>query len=82
MRSSMRCCAAVTNSAAADGVGARRSATKSAMVKSVSWPMAETTGSSEAAMARASPSSLKHGEIFQRPTATGEDDEIHRAVSH
>ena len=27
-----------------DGVGTRRSATKSAMVKSVSWPMAEITG--------------------------------------
>jgi len=41
------------SSAAADGVGARRSATKSAIVKSVSWPIAEITGGSDAAMARA-----------------------------
>ena len=59
MRSFTPCCSAVSSSAAADGVGARRSATKSAMVKSVSWPTAETTGISEAAMARASVSELK-----------------------
>lgn len=34
----------VNSSAAADGVGARRSAAKSAIVKSVSWPTAETIG--------------------------------------
>jgi hypothetical protein len=48
-----------TVSAAAEGVGARTSATKSAIVKSVSWPMAETMGRSEAKMARATTSSLK-----------------------
>ena len=48
-----------TSSAAAEGVGARRSATKSAMVKSVSWPTALITGAAEAAMARATRSSLK-----------------------
>ena len=48
----------MTNSAAADGVGARRSATKSAMVTSVSCPMAEMTGTEQAAMARATASSL------------------------
>src|SRR3954462_15862593 len=42
----------------ADGVGARRSATKSAMVKSVSCPTAEMTGISDAAMVRARPSLL------------------------
>ena len=47
-----------TISAAADGVGARRSATRSAMVWSVSWPTAETTGMLEAKMARATRSSL------------------------
>ena len=47
------------SSAAADGVGARRSATKSAMVKSVSWPTAEITGTRQATMARATGSSLK-----------------------
>ena len=36
------------SSAAALGVGARRSAAKSAMVKSISCPMAETIGTSEA----------------------------------
>ena len=47
------------SAAAPVGVGARTSATKSAMVKSVSWPTADTTGASEAAMARATGSSLK-----------------------
>ena len=51
--------AATTISAAADGVGARRSATKSAMVTSVSWPTAEMTGTGDAAIARATTSSLK-----------------------
>ena len=31
-----------------DGVGARASATKSAMVKSISWPTPQTTGSEQA----------------------------------
>ena len=57
--SAILCCASVISSAAAEGVGARRSATKSAMVKSVSCPIAETTGSREAAMARATRSLLK-----------------------
>ncbi len=48
-----------TSSAAAEGVGARRSATKSAMVTSLSWPTAETTGMRQSAMARATASSLK-----------------------
>ena len=48
-----------TSSAAAEGVGARRSATKSAMVKSVSWPTPLTTGKGLATMARARASSLK-----------------------
>ena len=47
------------SSAAALGVGARRSATKSAMVKSVSCPTALTTGVLHAYMARATTSSLK-----------------------
>ncbi len=49
---------ATTVSAAADGVGARRSATKSAMVVSVSWPTAEMTGTGDATIARATTSSL------------------------
>ena len=50
--------AATTISAAADGVGARRSATKSAIVTSTSWPMADTTGTGHATIARATRSSL------------------------
>jgi hypothetical protein len=50
---------AADNSAAAEGVGARRSATKSAMVTSVSWPTALTTGIRLAKIARATRSSLK-----------------------
>ena len=57
--SAILCWASVMSSAAAEGVGARRSATKSAMVKSVSWPTAETTGRRDAAMARATRSLLK-----------------------
>jgi hypothetical protein len=47
-----------SSSAAADGVGARRSAAKSARLKSVSWPIADTTGTFDAAIARARASSL------------------------
>ena len=45
-------------SAAAVGVGARRSATKSAIVESVSWPTPLITGMVQAAIARATASSL------------------------
>ena len=48
-----------TSSAAAEGVGARKSATKSAMVKSISCPTADTTGRVDLEMARATISSLK-----------------------
>ena len=44
---------------AAEGVGARMSATKSAIVKSVSWPTPVITGIDDAAIARATTSSLK-----------------------
>ena len=59
MRSSSSSRVRTTISAAAEGVGARRSATKSAMVTSVSCPTAEITGTEQAAMARATASSLK-----------------------
>src|SRR5205085_1185798 len=49
---------AATISAAAEGVAARTSAAKSAMVTSVSCPMAEMTGICEARIARATSSSL------------------------
>ena len=47
-----------TSAAAPVGVGARTSATKSAIVKSVSWPTPETTGSRDSTIARATASSL------------------------
>ena len=46
------------SSAAAEGVGARRSATKSAIVTSVSWPTPLITGTRAAKIARATRSSL------------------------
>ena len=48
----------ITSSAAADGVGALTSATKSEMVKSISCPTAEITGIFEAKIALATISSL------------------------
>src|SRR5688572_1594272 len=47
---------AATSSAAAEGVGARLSATKSAIVKSVSWPTADITGITDERIARATSS--------------------------
>ncbi len=55
-RSSAR--SGTASSAAAEGVGARRSAAKSQRVKSVSCPTAEITGIREAATARTTASSL------------------------
>ncbi len=53
--------------AAPVGVGARRSATKSAIVKSVSCPTAETPGTAEAAIARATLSSLNGQRSSREP---------------
>ena len=47
------------SSAAAEGVGALRSATKSLIDTSISWPTAQTMGISMAAIARAMDSALK-----------------------
>ena len=60
------------SSAAADGVGALMSATKSAMVKSVSWPTAEITGTGQSNIALATHSSLKghRSSIEPPPLAT------------
>ena len=55
------------SSAAADGVGALKSATKSAIVKSVSWPTAEIIGSSESYIALATTSSLKGHKSSSEP---------------
>ncbi len=69
--------AAMTISAAADGVGARTSATKSAMVKSTSWPTAVTTGTGQPAMARATGSWLNGHEVLGRSAAASDDDDVH-----
>ena len=65
LSNSRRVC--TTSSAAAEGVDARTSATKSVMVKSVSWPTPEITGISESAMARATISSLKAHKSSSEP---------------
>ena len=55
-----------TSSATADGVGARRSATKSAMVKSISWPTADIPQVSlDLYIALATISSIKCPEVFR-----------------
>ncbi|VVN19460.1 hypothetical protein PS623_04215 [Pseudomonas fluorescens] len=56
-----------SSSAAADGVGARTSATKSLIETSVSWPTALTMGVTQAAIARATASSLKHQRSSSEP---------------
>ncbi|MCY1174611.1 hypothetical protein D9M73_148200 [compost metagenome] len=56
-----------SNSAAADGVGARTSATKSLMETSVSCPTALTIGVTQASTARATASSLKHQRSSSEP---------------
>ena len=56
-----------SSSAAAEGVGARTSATKSAMETSVSWPTALMIGVWQAATARATASSLKHQRSSSEP---------------
>ena len=72
-KSSLR---ATTISAAADGVGARRSATKSAMVTSVSWPTAEIVGTGQPAIARATTSSLNAQRSSIESAAAADDDHV------
>ena len=55
------------SSAAADGVGALKSATKSAIVKSVSCPTADITGNLELNIALATISSLKGHKSSNEP---------------
>ena len=55
------------SSAACDGVGARKSATKSAIVKSISWPTPTMIGSFRAAIARATTSSLNDQRSSSEP---------------
>ena len=66
----------VNNSAAALGVAARKSATKSLIVKSISWPTAETTGNSELKIARATTSSLNAQRSSKTATAACYQNQI------
>ena len=68
-----------TSSAAAEGVGARTSAAKSAMVKSISWPMPLITGIGEATMARANSSSLKAHRSSKEPPPRARINTSHSA---
>ena len=68
--------AATTISAAADGVGARRSATKSAMVTSVSWPTAEITGTGDARNRARDDFLVERPEILDRSAAASDDDDV------
>ena len=80
MRAQNSSFAATTISAAADGVGARRSATKSAIVTSISCPTAEMTGTGHAAIARATGSSLNAQQILDRSAAASDDHDVDAAA--
>ena len=67
---------ALANSAAAVGVAARWSATRSAMVKSVSWPMPAITGSGQAAIARARFSVVERPQILDAAAAASDDQHV------
>ena len=71
-----RPCARTTISAAADGVGARRSATKSAMVTSVSWPTAEITGTGAAGDRPRHDLLVERPQIFDRSAAAADDHDV------
>lgn len=59
-----------TSSAAADGVGALKSDTKSQIVKSVSWPTADTIGILEANISLARLSSLNPNKSSKEPPSS------------
>ena len=70
-----------TSSAAAEGVEARTSATKSAMVKSVSWPTPEITGISRGGDSAGNDFLVEGPEIFERAAATGDDQDVNRLLA-
>ena len=63
-------------SAAADGVGARTSATKSAIVTSVSWPTAEMTGTGDTRDRARDDLLVERPEILNRAAAAADDDDV------
>ncbi len=68
--------AATTISAAADGVGARRSATKSAIVTSTSWPTAEMTGTGQRRDRPRHDLLVERPQVFDRSAAAPDDDDV------
>ncbi len=69
--------AETTSSAAADGVGARRSATKSAMVTSVSWPTAENHRYRDSRDRPRHDLFVERPQILDRSAAAPDDDDVH-----
>lgn len=65
-----------SSSAAAEGVGARRSAAKSDSETSVSWPTADTTGVVQAAIARGQRFVDEGPEILQRAAAARQQQHV------
>ena len=65
-----------TSVAAAVGVGARTSATKSQIVKSVSWPTPDTTGSADSNTARATGLLVERPQVLDRAAAARDDQHI------
>ena len=63
----------ITSSAAAEGVGARKSATKSAIVKSVSCPTAEITGTGRGRNRARHALLVERPQVFERATAARHD---------
>ena len=72
-----------TAAAAIDGVPQRRSATSSQRGRSLSWPMADTTGTGQAATARQTSSRAPRQQRRAVPAAPSQDDHLHaRAGRH
>ena len=65
-----------TSAAAAVGVAARASATKSQIVKSVSCPTADTTGSAESSTARATALLVERPQVLDRAAAAPDDQHV------
>ena len=78
MRAAKSSFLATTISAAAEGVGARRSATKSAIVTSVSWPTAEIVGTGQPCDRPRDDLLVERPEIFDRSTAAPDDHDVNR----
>ena len=67
----------VTAAAAPVGVGARTSATKSQIVKSVSCPTPDTTGSADSNTARRDHLFVERPQILDRTAAAPDDQHVH-----